>query len=275
MELRFKDEGHIYESISDPKRDWLGVTTLIKKFYEDFNGPERAAACSVNKKSKWYGLTPEKILELWEYESKRSNTMGSGYHNEREAETLACETIRREGVDLPVFRPIMDGEYKLSPNQQLVPGIYPEHFMYLKSASICGQADRVEVIGDRVDIYDYKTNKELKMRGYKYWDGRRKMMYPPLQHLEDCDFIHYCLQLSIYMYIVLKHNHQLRPGKIQIQHTLFKVKEKDQYGFPIHELDSEGKPVVDKVTLYDIKYMKREVNAMLKHLKMNPQLRKK
>ena len=50
---------------------------------------------------------------------------------------------------------------KKAPDQKLADGIYPEHMTYLKSASLCGQADRIEVINGKVNIYDYKTNKEI------------------------------------------------------------------------------------------------------------------
>ncbi len=50
-----------------------------------------------------------------------------------------------------------DKKVKFAPDQTIAEGIYPEHLVYLKSASICGQADRVEIVGDRIDIHDYKT----------------------------------------------------------------------------------------------------------------------
>lgn len=55
----------------------------------------------------------------------------------------------------------------------------------------------------------------------------------PLSHLGDHNFNHYALQLSIYMYIVLKHNHNLKPGKLQIHHVLFEIEDRDSYGYPM------------------------------------------
>ena len=156
MELQFEDKNHKYSSINDPDKKWTSVTTLISLFEEPFIQEDIAKRCSKNKKSKWYGIEPEKIIEYWDKESERANTLGTWYHNQREQELISCETLRKEGLDLPIFAPIVDGNKKISPNQVLVPGIYPEHFMYLKSLGICGQSDRVEVIGNRVDISDYK-----------------------------------------------------------------------------------------------------------------------
>ena len=44
--------------------------------------------------------------------------------------------------------------------------------------------------------------KEIKKESYKNWEGISEKMSPPLQNLDDCNFIHYSLQRSIYMYII-------------------------------------------------------------------------
>jgi hypothetical protein len=272
MELKFEPIAHKYESIDDPDKKWTSVTTLISLFKEPFDQEKISKLVSRKKKSKWYGIEPNKIIEFWDKEAKRGNDLGSWYHDQRENETLSCDTVRRENLDLPIFRSITDGDIKLSPDQQLVPGIYPEHFVYLKSASICGQADRVEVIGDRVDIYDYKTNKAINKQSYVNWEGISKKMKPPLEHLDDCNLMHYALQLSLYMYIILKHNHHLKPGNIIVQHVEFEVESVDEFGFPTTATGPDGQPIVKEVLPYEVSYLKREVQDIIKYLKMNPKL---
>ena len=143
--------------------------------------------------------------------------------------------------------------------------------VYLKSASICGQADRVEVVGDRIDIYDYKTNKEIRTEAYTSWDGITNKMSGPLKHVDDCNFFHYALQLSVYMYIMLKHNHSLKPGKMQIHHIKFEFEEKDKYGYPNIAKDAAGDPIIKEVIPYDMPYLKKEVIRMIKYLKTHPE----
>ena len=178
-------------------------------------------------------------------------------------------------MHLPIINPIEQDGIKLAPDQTLVPGIYPEHMVYLKSAGICGQADRVEVLHDVIDLYDYKTNKEIKMNAFTNWQGITQMMTGPLSHIEDCNFNHYALQLSIYMYVMLKHNHNLKPGKIQIHHIAFEKSGVNEYGYPITELDPMGDPVVKSVTPYELPYMKKEVQAMINYMKMHPEAKLK
>jgi len=267
MKLKFSADTHTYESIEEPDKKWTSVTSIIKLFKEPFDQEKIAKKSSKNKRSKWYGKTPEEIIEIWESETNRALTLGSWYHDQREAELIACDTIRRNGIDLPIFRPLVDGSIKLSPDQKLVPGIYPEHLAYLNSAKICGQADRVEVVGDVVNIYDYKTNKEIKSESYKNWEGQHKMMLAPLNNIQDCNLMHYALQLSIYMYMILKHNHNLKPGKLQIHHIIFEKDGEDENGYPIVSIDAQGDPLVKEVVPYDLPYMKKEINQIIKYLK--------
>ena len=272
MEIKFKAETHKYESISDPDKKWISTTSLVGLFKPKFDAEKQSVKSSKNKKSKWYGMSPEEIREAWANESNRATSLGSWYHDQREKELLMYETIKREGIDLPIIHPIEQDGIKLSPSQTLTPGIYPEHLVYLKSARICGQADRIEVVGNTVNIYDYKTNKEIKTKPYTSWDGKQACLEGPLAHVGDCNLNHYALQLSIYMYVILKHNHTLKPGKLQIHHIKFEVEDKDSNGYPIIATDAAGDPIIKEVIPYDLPYMKKEVNAMIKYLKLHPEV---
>lgn len=271
MELQFIAENHKYQNPQDPDKKWLSATSVISLFKPKFDKEGQAAKSSKNKKSKWYGMKPEDIIAAWDGENKRALKLGSWYHDQREKELIACNTLQRNGIDLPIFNPIEQDGIKLSPDQSLVSGIYPEHLVYLKSASICGQADRVEIVGDTVNVYDYKTNKEIKTKGYRNWEGKVNKLNGPLSHVDDCNLMHYALQLSIYMYIILKHNHTLKPGKLEIHHILFEKEGEDENGYPIIATDAAGDPLVKEVVPYELPYMKKEVNQIIKYLKTHPE----
>ena len=100
-------------------------------------------------------------------------------------------------------------------------------------------------------------------------------MLHPIDHLDDCNYMHYALQLSIYMYIINKHNPNLKPGKIVLEHIVFKKEGEDKYGNPVYYKDEEGNPCVEKVVTYELPYLKREVISLIKHLGNNPELRNK
>ena len=266
MEIKFKAETHKYESISDPEKKWISTTSLVGLFKPKFDADKQSVKSSKNKKSKWYGMSPEEIREAWANESNRATSLGSWYHDQREKELLMYETIKREGIDLPIIHPIEQDGIKLSPSQTLTPGIYPEHLVYLKSAKLCGQADLVEIVNGYINITDYKTNKEIKTKGFTNWEGITNKMFRPVNHLDDCNLNHYNLQLSIYAYIIKKHNPKLKVGKLNIQHVKFKQVGTDKNGYPINE-HVNGEPVLDTVKMYELPYLKDEVRSLIMWLK--------
>ena len=200
MTIAFKSDDHTYVSINDEKINWISVTTLISYFKKPFDAKKVAEKVSKNKKSKWFGINPLEIQNIWNCESARATALGTYYHDQRENDICSFASMEKNGITIPVIQPLplKDG-LKIAPIQKLEPGIYPEHMVYLKSAGICGQSDLVEVVNNTVNIIDYKTNKEIKMESYVDWDGKSEKLCNPVNNLDDCNFNHYALQLSIYM----------------------------------------------------------------------------
>ena len=270
MAVIFQAHDHSYKSI-DPSEniDWLSVTSFVGLFKQKFDPVTQAVRSSKNKKSKWYNMSVDDIKKAWEDEGKRATDLGTWYHDQREKDLTDLITLERHGIEVPVIRPLYDGKLKMAPDQKLVNGVYPEHFVYLKSAGICGQSDRVDVIRESVDITDYKTNKEIKKESYKNFEGLSAKMLGPLMHLDDCNYNHYSLQLSIYMYIILKHNPRLRPGEMTLQHVTFEEEGKDKFGYPIAKRNATGDPIVKEIVSYPVPYLKSEVIAMINWLHEN------
>lgn len=277
MAIVFESANHSYVSIDvEDTTKWTSVTTLIGVLKQPFDSVAIATKCSLNTKktNKWRGLTPEKIQNIWKRESERACDLGNWYHDQREQDIIDCETIVRHNTVLPVVKPITDVQgRKVAPSQQLTDGIYPEHMVYLKSVGICGQSDLVEIANNEVHITDYKTNKKIDKTSFVNWEGMSKKMLSVVAHLDDCNLNHYNLQLSIYMYIILKHNPKLKPGKLIIHHITFEEEdEKDEYDYPIIKLDAEKNPIIKNIEVYELPYLKEEVINVLKWAKENPRL---
>lgn len=276
MSIVFDDKDHSYKSINPEEQiQWISVTTLVSNFKKPFDAEKVAKKVSKAKRSKWFGIEPEKIQEIWNQESERAMTLGTYYHNQREADICSFASMEREGIPIPVVSPIMKDGLKMAPSQKLQDGIYPEHLVYLKSAGICGQSDLVEVVNGKINIIDYKTNKEIKMESYTNWEGISEKMGHPVNNLDDCNFYHYALQLSIYMYMMLKHNPKLQPGKMYIHHVKFEEKDKNEYGYPITKYNENGDPVVKEVIPITIPYLKEEVISIINWLHDNKDKLKK
>jgi hypothetical protein len=270
MSIIFNDADHSYKSIDGDNIDWVSVTTLISNFKKPFDGKTIAAKVSKNKRSKWFGIEPETILKIWDDESQRAMKLGTFYHNQREADLCSLASIEKDGVTIPVFIPNVEPNgIKVAPNQKLDSGVYPEHMVYLKSAGICGQSDLVEVVNGKIYIIDYKTNKEIKTESFVNWEGLSDKLSFPLSHLDDCNFNHYALQLSIYMYIMLKHNPKLKPGAMYIHHIVFEEDDKDENGYPVTKYSLEGDPIVKEVIPMEIPYLADEVRSIILWLSDN------
>jgi hypothetical protein len=270
MSIIFNAKDHSYKSLENENINWISVTTLVSHFKTPFDAKSTAEKVSRNKKSKWYGIEPKLIQEIWTNEANRSTELGTWYHNQREDDLCSLASIEREGVNIPVFKPSGDNNgIRLAPFQKLEPGVYPEHMVYLKSAGICGQSDLVEVVNGKINIIDYKSNKKIDMESYVDWEGKSKKMLPPIDNLDDCHFSHYALQLSIYMYIILKHNPKLKPGRIFIHHVSFEIEKEDKWGYPTIKKDNDGNPIVKEVTPIAVPYLADEVLTVLHYIKEN------
>ena len=207
MAVVFREKGHVYESLDENlEKDqitWTSVTSFVGKFKPKFDKEGQAKKSSKNKRSKWYGMTPKEIMNAWNNETERAISLGNWYHNQREENICEFNTIERDGKEVPIIRPIVDQNgIKIAPDQKLDEGVYPEHFVYLKSAGICGQADLVSIVNGYINILDYKTNKEIKENGFKNWEGVVSKMFKPVNNLEDCN-------LSNIVYINLQEREEL------------------------------------------------------------------
>lgn len=269
MAVKFISENHQYKSTDESDIDWISVTSLVSNFKKPFDGPATAKKCAAKRNSKWYGLKEQEILDVWKAESERATTLGTFYHNQREADLCGLDTMERGGKVIPVIKPIYKEGIKIAPDQKLVDGVYPEHFVYLKSAGICGQSDLVEVVDGVISIVDYKSNKEIKTQGFTNWEGITDRMSGPIAHLDDCNLSHYNIQLSMYMYMILKHNPRLKPGKLTIHHIVFENEGEDKYGYPITRRAENGDPIVKAVVPYELPYLKQECISLVNWLKDN------
>lgn len=267
MAIKFSEKNHVYTSTDSDNIDWTSVTRVVSEYKNKFD-PNQHFKSVKNKKSKWFGMDPLKVKAIWDAEKERSLECGNWYHKKEENTLLQKGTLLYSGEDLKVYPAVEEDNCRIASDMKLNPGCYPEMIIYLKSAKICGQSDKVMVTSNKyVHIEDYKTNKEIDMHSYKNWEGKPQMMLYPVDNLEDCNFYHYALQLSFYMYMICKHNPMLKPGKLRIHHITFALDHVDDHGFPVYKKDESGNFVISSIKQIDLPYLKNEVVAIIKHRK--------
>ena len=95
---------------------------------------------------------------------------------------------------------------------------------------------------------DWKTNKKIDLKsGYNSSTKSNAKMQYPLNNLDDCNYIHYSLQLSTYAWMLQKIN----PN------------------FVIKDLVLVHFDHNDNQTVYHLDYLKNDVIRMLDHYKKN------
>lgn len=243
--IKFIEDKHQYLDLRDQK-PWVSVTQLIHGYV-----PKKDWDAIAKRYAKKHKLDVDDVKKKWKTDNEMSLTRGIAFHKQREQDLLSCETIDETGTELKIYRPIIDDNGdKISPNQRLEDGIYPELLVALNSAHLCGQADYVMICNGRVNIRDYKTNKEIKINGFVNWEGLEEKMLAPISGIPNCNYWQYALQLNMYAYIIRKNNPSLKLGKLELLHVRFDETEE-----------------VSAIEPYELPDLQSEVNKMITHHK--------
>lgn len=133
----------------------------------------------------------QKIEEHWKKVNREANEKGTLIHKEEEDSIIENEVYLFNGLELPVFSAEHFDLYNLEV------GAYPELRMFNHKYKLAGTSDLVLVLPDRkIYIKDTKTNKSL------VFENKYQKMLAPIEHLDDCNFVHYNIQLSLYAWML-------------------------------------------------------------------------
>lgn len=246
--IDYDDSTHTY---SYRGRRYLSATQLIEWFSHEFKSEEQAEQFAYR-----HGQTKEHWLKEWDETRKKALDRGNQLHNLRE------DIVRNRAFDViggVPFRVRNIEQYPQAKLIQLPDGVYPEMKLWRHDFGIAGRSDKIifhtiPVTGPRVaHIQDYKTNRFIRMRSWLDSHGNRLMMKVPLIHLEDCDWNHYQLQLSLYQYML--EYHDFHPGLRTIIH------------FPRTLGESPPGAIDPPPKHYSCKYLRDEVISLLNYLK--------
>lgn len=241
MTLQFNEEFHRYTWLEEPDTKLTSVSTLIGYYHEEFDEQKHSKRIAEKRK-----ITQEEVLKEWEDKKVKSQIKGTLYHKKKEDEVL-----NRSGV----FRHKEEAGLKQAFDiTELKPGVYPELIVYHPEYNIVGTADLVIIYNDNTfDLFDHKTNAKLEFTGFPVYNPKSfkrepKKMFSPLQHLDDCNGIHYTIQLSSYAFMLEEAGYECR--SLTLHHVIFDEDEQDIL-------------VID----YPLNYLKKEVKNMFQHFK--------
>lgn len=264
--IKFIESSHQYFTIED-NRELVSVSKFTESFQEEVDWKAVAKRSAKKKTDEGNPTTQKELLDKWERKRSLSSKIGTLYHSIREQELINQNQPVFYNVPCGMKECDRDSEFKYSiPINRLENNtIYPELMIYDIDHTICGQSDKIIVTGNKINVWDYKTDKDIPFNAYyNKWEGPKRFL-PPISHLEDCKGNLYSLKMSIYMYMLWKSNKgRLKVGDIVIEHVHLKRDPDDDF-LPILK---DGIPIVEKIEQIVLPYRKKEVISMLETLKL-------
>lgn len=196
----FIENGHYY--LCNGKRVGISTTGLIAQYENEFD--KETISKQVAEKR---GISQGEVLEEWWLENLHSTIKGSMVHEyaqslwEQKEYEFDFSKVPKE-IDLDRLKSDIK---KLIPQAQNFYNDYKDIFtligceIYLGDEEFdeCGATDIVffNNYTNEIVIADFKTNKEIKRESF-----RHKKMLVPLQDYDDCNYVHYSLQLEDYKF---------------------------------------------------------------------------
>lgn len=183
--IKFDAGTHTYTNTETGRR-YISVTTLLSKYKKPFDKELHSA-----RVAKREGVSQELVLEMWKQENDRANEKGHKIHK-------LLEDYLTDGVVDPNYT-LLYSTFKTQTDSRI--GAYDEvlseYKLYDHDHELAGTADLLFNHKDNTfTVGDFKTNKK-----FNFVNRFNETLLSPIEHLHNCEFNVYALQLSIYAYM--------------------------------------------------------------------------
>lgn len=177
------------------------VTNIVENCFPKFEAELHAKYTAAK-----LGITPEKVIMMWEQKGKESRELGTVMHQKIENYYQGKDS--KEDDSYRLFKMFTD-KVKLEPYRT-------EWAVYDTDYNIAGTIDFVDYQDGKYTIYDWKRSDKIIANGMpvKVSKYQEKGLYP-LEHLENCAYYHYALQLSLYKFILEK-NYDIKVSDLRL-----------------------------------------------------------
>ena len=196
--IEFDEPTHRY-TIDGTSDKWTSCTGFIHDFFPHFD--PRAALSAIKRgknyaTSKYYGKSDQEILDGWSASGKEASGLGTAMH-------LAIEQFMNSAHDIidPAVKKTKEWEYFnnfwADCGGDLVP-YRMEWEVFSTEHRLAGSIDAIfyRPSDGKYVIYDWKRSRQIKS------DNEHEKGYYPLDHLPNCNYWHYSLQLNIYKWFL-------------------------------------------------------------------------
>ncbi len=191
----FQENRHKYMEVNNTSKYFKSVTGLLKDYHDPFNPRITAEKVIANPNSKYFDMSVEEVLAMWTHAA----AIGTELHDY--GETILNGGMAEMPDDdraqfvIPAVEDLWGQGYELAKTELLV---------YSSELALAGQSDILLKKSYGEDtfymIYDWKfLSKPLQKKSYYNRRTRKyKKMSGPFRFLDDCNWIHYSIQLALY-----------------------------------------------------------------------------
>jgi ATP-dependent exoDNAse (exonuclease V) beta subunit len=196
--ITFYEPTHTY-TIDGSSKGIISGTGFLHQFFGHFDAKKTIEKMMRSAKwpaNKYYGMTAAQIEKQWSDSGKDASTKGTAMH-------LAIEQFLNgaEDVILPEIKETIEFQYFMNFWQDHGGDLEPyraEWSVFSEAHMLCGQIDMLfrRKSDGKFLIYDWKRSREIKTSN----DFQKGLA--PLDHLDDCNYWQYSLQLNLYRWIL-------------------------------------------------------------------------
>jgi len=189
--ISLEEPGHRYNLKEESDFQFNSVTTVIGNYFEPFKKHEIANKLVITS-PKYMGMNSSDLIANWD----AARDYGTKVHNE--IELFFNKDIKPEEIES--FAAI-EWLKKYEKNPEIK--IYPEVIVYSKELKIAGSIDILihNQSNNYYEIIDWKTSKSIDKSSF----GGKMGTHSITNHLMDCKYVHYSIQLSFYRYLLEKY----------------------------------------------------------------------
>lgn len=198
----FEEESHVYH-IDGRIRAPRSVTQLVHQFAQEFDSPKAVAAMRGGRnwaKRRVEFLHPDgtemsdaEIIAKWSRNGQIQSSRGTLMHFQIEQYFNGAIIEEPHSPEYCMF-------LRFREDFMVARGLQPmrtELSLFHCGLRAAGQADLIaRDESGKVVIIDWKRSKEIK------YNNIYQKLHPPLEHMADCNYNLYCLQLNVYRYIL-------------------------------------------------------------------------
>ena len=196
--IEFYPEPHVYtiDNVAAPS-----ASTIVAKFFPEFDMKYWA-----ERKAPDLGMTPIEVEDMWKEKGKIAREKGTLLHEQIEKYYLGEEYKETEAFSL--FKQFVEDHSNLTPYRS-------EWRIFDDTHHIAGTIDLIVKNGSGFEIYDWKRSKKVinTFDGSPITINSWQSGIGQISHLDDTSYNRYCLQQSLYRFILDK-NYGLKISKM-------------------------------------------------------------